>query len=44
MPRTGWMLTMSAYHPSSQLPGPAGQWFIEQLKARWQQHAATGAP
>lgn len=44
MPRTGWMLTMSAYHPSSQLPGPAGQWFIEQLKARWQQHAAASAP
>ena len=36
MPRTGWMLTMSAYHPTSQLPGPAGRWFIEQLKARWQ--------
>jgi DNA-binding transcriptional LysR family regulator len=43
MPRTGWMLTMSAYHPSSHLPGPAGQWFIERLKARWQQPAAASA-
>jgi hypothetical protein len=43
MSRTGSMLMMSAYHPASQLPGLAGQWFIVQLKGRWQQPAAVGA-
>ncbi len=35
MPRTGWMLSMSAYHPSSQPPGQAGNWFIQHLKTLW---------
>ncbi len=38
MPRTGFMLTMSAYHQSSQPPGPAGKWFVDQLKGLWPQH------
>jgi DNA-binding transcriptional LysR family regulator len=37
MPRTGFILTMSAFHRPSQPPGPAGQWFVEQLKALWHQ-------
>jgi len=37
MPSTGLMLTMSAYHPSSKPPGPAGRWFIEHLKSMWEQ-------
>jgi DNA-binding transcriptional LysR family regulator len=37
MPRTGFMLTMSAYHQSSEPPGPAGRWFIDHLKTLWGQ-------
>ena len=37
MPRTGFILTMSAFHQPSNPPGPAGQWFVEQLKAAWNQ-------
>lgn len=37
MPRTGFMLTMSAFHRSSQPPGPAGTWFVNHLKTLWQQ-------
>lgn len=36
MPRTGFMLTMSAYHPASEPPGPAGRWFIDHLKQTWE--------
>jgi len=36
MPRTGFMLTMSAYHPASEPPGPAGRWFIDHLKQSWE--------
>ncbi|RZT91692.1 DNA-binding transcriptional LysR family regulator [Advenella incenata] len=36
MPPTGWMLTMSAFHRSSQPPGPAGKWFVDHLKTLWQ--------
>lgn len=36
MPRTGFMLTMSAYHPASEPPGPAGRWFIDHLKRSWE--------
>ena len=36
MPSTGFMLAMSAFHRSSQPPGPAGRWFVEQLKAACQ--------
>ncbi|MYM29309.1 LysR family transcriptional regulator [Duganella sp. CY15W] len=36
MPRTGHMLTMSACHLPSQPPGPAGRWFVDQLKSVWQ--------
>jgi DNA-binding transcriptional LysR family regulator len=35
MPPSGTMLTMSAYHRPSQPPGPAGRWFIDQLKSVW---------
>ena len=37
MPRSGFMLTMSAFHRSSQPPGPAGRWFVEHLKTLWRQ-------
>lgn len=37
MPRTGFMLTMSAFHRPSQPPGPAGKWFVDQLKTLWEQ-------
>lgn len=33
VPRTGVPLTMSAVHPANAPPGPAGRWFIDQLKA-----------
>lgn len=32
MPGTGIALMMSAVHPASAPPGPAGRWFIDQLK------------
>jgi DNA-binding transcriptional LysR family regulator len=41
MPATGFMLTMSAFHRPSEPPGPAGAWFVEQLKALWQQAGAA---
>jgi DNA-binding transcriptional LysR family regulator len=41
MPPSGWMLTMSAYHQPSQPPGPAGKWFVEQLKSLWRQSDAV---
>ena len=34
MPRTGIKLSMAAVHPSANPPGPAGRWFIEQVKSR----------
>ena len=37
MPRTGFMLMMSAYHQSSNPPGPAGRWFVDHLKTLWEQ-------
>ena len=37
MPRTGFMLMMSAYHQSSNPPGPAGRWFVDHLKTLWDQ-------
>lgn len=37
MPRTGFMLMMSAYHQSSNPPGPAGRWFVDHLKILWEQ-------
>jgi DNA-binding transcriptional LysR family regulator len=37
MPRSGFMLTMSAFNRPSQPPGPAGKWFVDQLKSVWQQ-------
>ncbi len=37
MPRTGFTLTMSAFHQPSNPPGPAGKWFIEKLKDAWNQ-------
>jgi DNA-binding transcriptional LysR family regulator len=38
VPPGGFMLTMSAYHRSSDPPGPAGRWFIDQLKDSWEHH------
>jgi DNA-binding transcriptional LysR family regulator len=37
MPRTGFMLTMSAFHQYSKPPGPAGTWFVDQLKTQWRE-------
>jgi len=37
IPQTGFELTMSAYHQSSEPPGPAGRWFIDHLKASWEE-------
>ena len=39
MPKTGFMLTMSAYHPAAEPPGPAGRWLIDHLKAAGDQKA-----
>jgi len=41
MPRTGFMLTMSAFYQPSQPPGPAGKWFIERLRTLWHQPDAV---
>ncbi len=43
MPRTGFMLTMSAFHPASAPPGPAGRWFIDHLNAWSEDNLAEGA-
>ncbi len=43
MPRGGFMLTMSAYHQSSNPPGPAGRWFVDHLKQLWEQASAVKA-
>jgi DNA-binding transcriptional LysR family regulator len=37
MPPSGFILSMSAFHQPSKPPGPAGRWFIEQLKEVWEQ-------
>lgn len=44
MPRTGFMLTISAYHQASEPPGPAGRWFIDRLKARVAGRSADKPP
>lgn len=36
IPRGGHMFSMSAYHKSSQPPGPAGRWFVDHLKSACQ--------
>ena len=41
MPRTGFMLTMSAYHQASEPPGPAGRWLIDHLKMSWERHSGA---
>jgi DNA-binding transcriptional LysR family regulator len=35
VPREGIKLAMSAVHPASSPPGPAGRWLIEQVKSRF---------
>jgi DNA-binding transcriptional LysR family regulator len=32
MPATGFMLAMSAVYPAAAPPGPAGRWFMDQMK------------
>ncbi len=44
MPRTGFMLTMSAFHRLSQPPGPAGRWFVDYMKTLWQQPDVVQMP
>lgn len=44
MPRTGFMLIMSAYHQSSNPPGPAGRWFVDHLKTLWEQARVAKVP
>ena len=34
IPRTGYLLAMSAVHQAAAPPGPAGRWFIDHLKSR----------
>jgi DNA-binding transcriptional LysR family regulator len=41
VPTGGFMLTMSAYHRSSDPPGPAGRWCIDQLRDSWEHHSAV---
>ncbi len=41
MPRTGFMLTMSANHRASEPLGPAGKWFVDQLKTLWVQESLS---
>jgi DNA-binding transcriptional LysR family regulator len=36
VPPGGYMLTMSAYHRTSDPPGPAGRWLIDHLKDSWE--------
>ena len=40
-PRTGFMVTMSAYHQASEPPGPAGRWFVDYLKAACEEVQAS---
>lgn len=44
MPRTGFMLMMSACHQSSNPPGPAGRWFVDHLKTLWEQASVAKVP
>jgi DNA-binding transcriptional LysR family regulator len=44
MPRTGFMLTMSAFHQPSHPPGPAGKWFVDHLKSLWEQDDVVRVP
>jgi DNA-binding transcriptional LysR family regulator len=41
VPPGGYMLTMSAYHRTSDPPGPAGRWLIDHLKNSWEQHSGS---
>jgi DNA-binding transcriptional LysR family regulator len=41
VPPGGFMLTMSAYHRTSDPPGPAGRWFIDHLKNSWENHLSN---
>lgn len=35
MPRAGYMLTVAAFHKTTEPPGPAGQWFVNHLRGSW---------
>jgi len=41
MPRTGFMLSISAYHRAAEPPGPAGRWLIGYLKGAWGYHSSV---
>jgi DNA-binding transcriptional LysR family regulator len=41
IPQTSFALTICAYHQPSEPPGPAGRWFIDHLKASWEQQASS---
>jgi DNA-binding transcriptional LysR family regulator len=41
VPPGGYMLTMSAYHRTSDPPGPAGRWLIDHLKDFWEHPRMT---
>ncbi|MEO7337024.1 MAG: substrate-binding domain-containing protein, partial [Caldimonas sp.] len=41
LPRSGAALTMSAYHRPAEPPGPAGTWFVGQLKASLAQQMSS---
>ena len=39
-----FLLTLSAYHRPAEPPGPAGRWFVEQLKSAWALVSTEGEP
>src|SRR5580704_6363955 len=44
VPPGGYMLTMSAYHRTSDPPGPACRWLIDHLKVSWEQLSGSTRP
>jgi DNA-binding transcriptional LysR family regulator len=41
VPPGGYLLTMSAYHRTSDPPGPAGRWLIDHLKDSWERRSGV---